>query len=60
MSGLFVAGRPGGDGDQFVGRYGAVIAGDECDPVRSLVDANIIKNPSVYFDPNGYRRSPTS
>jgi hypothetical protein len=34
--------------------YGSVIAADKCDPAGSLVDDNLIKNPSVFYDPNGY------
>jgi hypothetical protein len=32
--------------------YGAVIAADQCDPSGSLVDADEVKNPSIYYDPN--------
>jgi len=53
-SGLFIA------GDQILmetssaGAYGSVIAGDGCDPPdgSSLVDSNLVKNPSIYYDPN--------
>jgi hypothetical protein len=54
VSGLFIAGDQIQMETSSNGAYGAVIAGDQCDPVGSLVDVDIIKNPSVYFDPNGY------
>lgn len=54
ISGLFVAGDQVEMQTSSAGVYGAVIATDECDPSSTLVDSNIIKNPTVYFDPNGY------
>jgi hypothetical protein len=36
------------------GAYGSVVAADACDPAdgTSLVDNNLVKNPSIYYDPN--------
>jgi hypothetical protein len=55
VSGLFVAGDQIQLETSSAGAYGAVIAGDECDPTdgSSLVDANVVKNPAIYYDPNG-------
>jgi hypothetical protein len=54
VSGLFIAGDQVSMQTSSSGAYGSVIAADQCDPTGSLVDTNEIKNPSVYFDPNGY------
>ena len=54
VSGLFIAGDQVQMETSSSGAYGAVIAADKCDPSGTLVDADIIKNPAVYFDPNGY------
>lgn len=54
ISGLFAAGDQVEMQTSSTGAFGAVIAADECSPSSSLVASNIIKNPSVYFDPNGY------
>jgi hypothetical protein len=54
VSGLFIAGDQVQLETSSAGAYGAVIAADQCDPNGSLVDANVIKNPAVYYDPNGY------
>src|SRR5436190_16816887 len=54
VSGFFIAGDQIGMQTSSTGAYGAVIAGDQCDPAdgQSLVDFNEIKNPSIYYDPN--------
>jgi DNA-binding transcriptional regulator YdaS (Cro superfamily) len=54
VSGLFIAGDQVQLETSSSGAYGSIIAADQCNPTGSLVDTNIIKNPSVYFDPNGY------
>ena len=53
-SGFFIAGDQMSMSTSSAGAYGAVIAADQCDPADglSLVDSNIIKNPSIYYDPN--------
>ena len=53
-SGFFIAGDQMSMSTSSAGAYGAVIAVDQCDPADglSLVDSNIIKNPSIYYDPN--------
>jgi hypothetical protein len=55
ISGFFLAGDQIEMQTSSNGAYGAVIASDECDPANgaSLVDADIVKNPSIYYDPNG-------
>lgn len=55
ISGFFIAGDQIQLETSSNGAYGAVIAADECDPPngQSLVDSNVVKNPSIYFDPNG-------
>lgn len=53
VSGFFIAGDQIQMETSSAGAYGAVIAADQCDPNGSLVDANLIKNPSIYYDPNG-------
>lgn len=52
ISGFFIAGDQIQMSTSSNGAYGAVIALDQCDPSGSLVDANSIKNPSIYYDPN--------
>ena len=52
ISGFFIAGDQVEMSTSSNGAYGAVIALDGCDPNGSLVDANSIKNPSIYYDPN--------
>ncbi len=53
ISGFFIAGDQMEMSTSSNGAYGAVIAADQCDPASgSPVDANIIKNPSIYYDPN--------
>jgi DNA-binding transcriptional regulator YdaS (Cro superfamily) len=54
ISGLFVGGDQIEMQTSSNGAYGAVIAGDTCDPSGTMVDKNVIKNPTIYFDPNGY------
>ena len=54
VSGLFIAGDQIELQTSSNGAYGSVIAGDQCDPSGSMVDANLIKNPTVYYDPTGY------
>jgi hypothetical protein len=55
VSGLFIAGDQVELQTSSTGAYGAVVAADQCDPAdgTSLVDYNVVKNPSVYYDPNG-------
>lgn len=52
ISGLFIAGDQIEMSTSSNGAYGAVIALDQCSPVSSLVASNVIKNPSIYYDPN--------
>ena len=54
ISGFFIAGDQMEMSTSSAGAYGAVIAVDQCDPADGLspVDRNIIKNPSIYYDPN--------
>jgi hypothetical protein len=54
VSGLFIAGDQIQMETSSQGAYGAVVAADECHPApgTSLVDSNVIKNPSIYYDPN--------
>jgi hypothetical protein len=54
VSGFFIAGDQISLQTSSNGAYGAIIAGDACDPAdgTTLVDANIVKNPTVYYDPN--------
>lgn len=52
ISGFFIAGDQIEMSTSSNGAYGAVIALDGCDPSGTLVDANSIKNPSIYYDPN--------
>lgn len=54
ISGMFAAGDQVEMQTSSAGAYGSVIAADKCSPGGSMVGSNIIKNPSVYFDPNGY------
>ena len=53
-SGFFIAGDQINMETSSTGAYGAVIAGDQCDPADglTLVDYNEIKNPSIWYDPN--------
>lgn len=55
ISGFFLAGDQIEMSTSSNGAYGAVIAADQCDPPNgtSMVDSNSIKNPSIYYDPNG-------
>lgn len=55
VSGLFVAGDQVQMQTSSNGAYGAILTADECDPPngQSMVDFNEIKNPSIYYDPNG-------
>ncbi len=53
-SGFFIAGDQIDMSTSSNGAYGAVVAGDMCQPTTSLVNANVVKNPSIYFDPNGH------
>jgi len=55
VSGFFIAGDQIEMSTSSNGAYGAVIAADGCDPPngQSMVDRNRIKNPSIYYDPNG-------
>ncbi len=54
VSGFFIAGDQIQMETSSAGAYGAVIAQDVCDPPdgTTLVDSNVIKNPSIYYDPN--------
>lgn len=54
VSGFFIAGDQISMSTSSAGAYGAVISADQCDPANGLspVDSNIIKNPSIYYDPN--------
>lgn len=54
VSGFFIAGDQVQLETSSNGAYGAVIAADQCKPAAgsSLVDSNVVKNPSIYFDPN--------
>lgn len=54
VSGFFIAGDQVQMETSANGAYGAVIALDACDPPdgSSLVDKDIIKNPSIFYDPN--------
>lgn len=53
VSGFFLAGDQLEMSTSSAGAYGAVVSGDECDPAdgQTLVDANVVKNPSIYYDP---------
>ncbi len=54
VSGLFIAGDQTQMETSSAGAYGAVIAQDVCDPPdgTTLVDKDVIKNPTIYYDPN--------
>lgn len=54
VSGLFVAGDQVNMQTSSAGAYGAVVAADQCAPSSSDLagGGNVIKNPSVYYDPN--------
>jgi hypothetical protein len=55
ISGMFVAGDQVDLETSSNGAYGAVVAADQCNPngSQSPVTANVVKNPSLYYDPNG-------
>lgn len=55
VSGFFIAGDQVEMSTSSNGAYGAVISADQCSPPvgTSMVEANSIKNPSIYYDPNG-------
>jgi hypothetical protein len=52
ISGFFIAGDQMQLETSANGAYGAVIAGDQCNPSNSLVSSDVVKNPSIYYDPN--------
>ncbi len=54
ISGFFIAGDQVEMSTSSNGAYGAVVAADQCDPAdgTSPVDGNVVKNPSIYYDPN--------
>jgi hypothetical protein len=54
VSGQFIAGDQIEMQTSSNGAYGSVVAADQCDPAdgNSLVDKNLVKNPSIYYDPN--------
>lgn len=53
ISGFFIAGDQVEMSTSSNGAYGAVVAADQCNPATgSPVAANVIKNPSIYYDPN--------
>jgi len=54
VSGQFIAGDQIEMQTSSNGAYGSVVAADQCDPAdgSSLVDKNLVKNPSIYYDPN--------
>jgi hypothetical protein len=56
VSGLFVAGDQVDLETSSNGAYGAVVAADQCSAPYNAIDApvtaDIVKNPSVYYDPN--------
>lgn len=54
VSGLFVAGDQVNMQTSSAGAYGAVIAGDQCPAVSGDLanGGNVVKNPSIYYDPN--------
>lgn len=53
ISGFFIAGDQMEMSTSSNGAYGAVVAADQCDPLTgSLVADNIVKNPSIFYDPN--------
>lgn len=53
ISGMFIAGDQIEMQTSSNGAYGSVIAADQCTPATgSLVSSSIIKNPSIYYDPN--------
>lgn len=65
VSGLFLAGDQVQLETAAQGAYGAVVAADQCSPSsadnspqitdyrKSLIGANTVKNPKIYYDPNG-------
>lgn len=53
ISGMFIAGDQIEMQTSSNGAYGSVIAADQCTPATgTLVSSSIIKNPSIYYDPN--------
>lgn len=54
VSGMFIAGDQISMQTSSAGAYGAVIAGDTCNIAGSPVSTNVVKNPSIWYDPNGY------
>ena len=51
ISGFFIAGDQISMQTSSAGAYGAVIAADQCNPSGSLVSSNVVKNPTIYYDP---------
>lgn len=52
VSGFFIAGDQIDMETSSQNVYGAIIAADQCNPSGSLVGANEVKNPAIYYDPN--------
>ena len=53
ISGFFIAGDQVEMSTSSNGAFGAVIAAGQCAPASgTLVTNNLIKNPSIYYDPN--------